>query len=97
MLSLAAADGDHAEGVAGVERTARDRRALETRHRDRLAGHRCFVDHSVVRIDDAINRNDLPGSHEQPVANDDVADRHIFDRAPGVPMRNVRRTLDQGS
>ena len=85
----------HLEGLAGIQRAAEELRALRLDHRDRLAGQRRLVDHGAVAADHAVDRNDLAGAHQHPVADRDVADRHVLDARAGQPMRQARRPVDQ--
>ena len=82
---------------AGVDGAAGNRSAPQTRDRDRLAGNSRFVDRGAAQVDDAVDRNDLSGPHQQSVANGNIADRHLLDRAARVAMRNTRCPLDQAS
>ena len=63
--------------------------------RDRLARQRRFVDRCGVRVDDAVDRNDFAGVHQQPVADGDGGYRHFLDTAFGEAMRLARRAVDQ--
>jgi hypothetical protein len=84
--------GADLERLAGIERAAQRGLALPPRNRDRLACQCRFVDHGASAGDDAIDRDDLAGAHQ-----DSVADRHLFDgdvlddRAPRVAHRRSER------
>ncbi len=87
----------HLEGLAGIERTAQRRLAGPPRHRDRLAGQRRLVDDGGGAGDDAVDRDDFAGAHENGIADRDRLDRHVFEKAVGaVPMRDAGRAVNQG-
>ena len=85
----------HFKGLAGVQRAAEDGGAARLDHRDRFAGQRQFVDRGRARCDDAVDRNDFAGPHQEPIADGDVADRHLLDAVVDAAMRLARRAIDQ--
>ena len=52
---------------------------------------------ALLEVDDAVDRNDLPGPYEQPVADGNIADGHLLNGAAGVAVRDTRCPLDQAS
>ena len=86
---------DHFEGVAGIERSAIDRRALAFCHRDGFTGQRGFVDRRRRGTDDPIDRNDFSALDKKFVGNRDVGDRNILDAVIEPSMRDARRTIDK--
>ena len=85
----------HVEGRAGVQRAAEGGRAFGLDHRDRFAGQRQFIDRRGVRRDHAVDRNDFAGPHQEPVADRNVADRHVLDAIVDAAMRDARRPIEQ--
>ena len=64
--------GAHLESLAGVERAAARRLAFPAVDRDRLAGQRRLVEHGARAGDDAVDRDDFAGAHQDRVADRDL-------------------------
>ena len=83
------------EGLADIQRAGQDGGAARLDHRDRLAGQRQFVDRGRGRADDAVDRNDFAGAHQEPVADRDLGYRHLLDAVTDAAMGLARRAVDQ--
>ena len=64
--------------AALVDAAGHDRIALVDRHRNRFAGHGCRIDGAVALEDDAVHRDAVARTHENPVTGLDVLRRDDF-------------------
>ena len=78
-----------------VDSAAAHRLALASRDGDRLAGEGRLVEHRVRVREDTVDRHDLAGAHEKPVADRDVRNRNVAHLARGLAMGDARRAVDQ--
>jgi hypothetical protein len=65
-------------------------------HRDRLAGERGLVDHRGDAHDDAVDRDQLAGAHQNHVADADLFDWNVLEAVIAARVRHSTRAIDQG-
>jgi hypothetical protein len=87
--------GPQLKCIAGIERAAADALAPLPRDGNGLAGEGRFVDHSRRRRNEAIDRNDLAGAHENCVADFHVRDGNVVDGLTDAPVSKARRAIDE--
>ena len=70
----------HGAGVNGCARCFRDRTAFARQHR--------FVDRRTALDNASVNGNSFAGAHEEPVADDDIRQRHVDVMSVALDMRD---------
>ncbi len=69
--------GPHHQAAGAVDRAADHAVARAFLHRDRLAADHRFVDRASALDHDAVDRDFLAGPDAQPIARDDLLERHV--------------------
>jgi hypothetical protein len=71
--------GDDLERLARIEGAASGQLTLSASDWDRLPRQRSIVDHGARTGNDAVDRDDLAGPHQDFITDDDLLYRHIHD------------------
>jgi hypothetical protein len=82
------------KGLPCVDSPAAHRLALAPRDGYRLTGEGRLVKHCVRVREYPIDRHDLAGAHEKPVADRDVRNCNVAHLARGLAMGDARRAVD---